>query len=77
MSIVSLGVMCVSPVYVDPSFLVVPLSRLMCELMATYVVCLASDRASWFMYWSHDGCIFVFYMWWFGKFSMFLGCWES
>ena len=58
MSIVSLGVMYVSPVYVAPCFLVVHFSRLMYEVMVSYVVCLASGRASWFMYWSHDGCIF-------------------
>ena len=63
-SIVSLGVMYVSPVYVAPCFLVFPLSRLMCEVMVSYAVCLASGRASWFMCWSHDECIFVFYMWW-------------
>ncbi len=49
-SIVSLGVMYVSHVYVAPCFLVVPLSRLMREVMVSYVVCLASGRASWFMY---------------------------
>ena len=58
--IVSLGVMYVSPVYVAHCFLVFPLSRLMCEVMVSYVVGLASGRASWFMYWSHDGCIFFF-----------------
>ena len=56
-SIVSLGVMYVSPVCVAPCFLVVPLSRLMCVVMVSYVVGLASGRASWFMYWSHDVCI--------------------
>ena len=35
----------------------VSLSRLMWEVMVSYVVCLASVMASWFMYWSHDGCI--------------------
>ena len=61
-SIISLGFMYVSPLYVAPCFLVVPLSRLMCEVMVTYVVGLAIGRASWFMYWSHDGCIlFVLY----------------
>ena len=58
LSIVSLGVMYVSPVYVAPCFLVVPLSRLMCEVMVSYVVCFASGRASRFMYCSHNGCIF-------------------
>jgi len=57
-SIVSLGVMYVSPVYVAPCFLVVPLSRLMCEVMVSNVVCLASGRASRFMYWIHYGCMF-------------------
>ncbi len=57
-SIVSLGVMYVSPEYVIPCFWVVLLSRLMCEVMVSYVVCLASGRASWFMYWIHYGCIF-------------------
>jgi hypothetical protein len=56
-SIVSLGVMYVSHVCVAPCFLVVPLFRLMCVVMVSYVVGLASGRASWFMYWSHDVCI--------------------
>ncbi len=43
---------------VAPCFLVVPLSRLMCEVIVSYVVCLPSGRDSWFMYWSHDVCIF-------------------
>ena len=50
------------PVYVAPCFLVVPFSRLTCEVMVSYVVGLVSGRASWFMYWSHNGCIFVLYM---------------
>ena len=50
--------------YVAPCFLVVPLSRLMCAVMVSYVVCLPTGRASWFMYWSHGGCIFMFCMWW-------------
>jgi len=56
-SIVSLGVMYVSPVCVAPCFLVFPLSRLMCVVMISYLVDLASGRAAWFMYWSHDVCI--------------------
>ena len=48
-SIVLLGVMYVSLVYVAPCFLVVPLSRLMCEVMVSYVVVLANGRASWFL----------------------------
>ncbi len=56
-SIVSLGVIYVSPVYVAPCVLVFPLFGLMCEMMISYVVCLASDIASWFMYWSHYVCI--------------------
>ncbi len=56
-SIVSLGVKYVSPVCVAPCFLFVPLSRLMCVVMVSYVVCLESGRASWSMYWSHDVCI--------------------
>jgi len=43
--IVSLGVMYVSPMYVAPCFLVVPLSRLMCVVRVSYVVGLASGRA--------------------------------
>ena len=46
-----------SPVYVAPCFLVVPLSRLMCEVMVSYVVCLPSGMSSLFMYWSYDVCI--------------------
>ena len=38
-------------------FLVVPLSRLMCEVIVLYVACLPIGRASWFMYWSHDVCV--------------------
>ncbi len=41
-----------------PYFLVVSFSMLMCEVMVSYVVCLPSGRASWLIYWSHDGCIF-------------------
>ena len=63
-SIVSLGVMYVSPVYVTPCFLVVPLSRLMCDVMVSYDMRLASGRASLFMYSSHDECIFLFHIWW-------------
>ena len=63
-SIVSIGFMYVSPAYVAPCFLVVPLSRLMREVMVSYVVGLANGRDSWFMYWSHDGCIFLFCMRW-------------
>ena len=33
-----------------PWFLVFPLSRLMCEMIVSYVVYLPSGRASWFMY---------------------------
>ncbi len=43
-SIVSLGVMYVPHVFVAPCFLFVPLSRPMCEVMVSYVVCLASGR---------------------------------
>jgi hypothetical protein len=50
LSIVSLGITYVSPVCMAPCFLVVPLSRLMCVVMVSYVVSLASGRASWFMY---------------------------
>ena len=57
-SIVSPGVMYVSHVCVAPCFLVVPLFGLVCVVMISYVVGLASGRASWFMYWSHDMCIF-------------------
>jgi hypothetical protein len=44
-------------VYVAPCFVVVPLSRLMCEVIVSYVVCLPSGMDSWFMYCSHDVCI--------------------
>ena len=37
--------------------MVVPLSMLMWEVMASYVDCLPSGRASWFMYGSHVGYI--------------------
>ena len=63
-SIFSLGVVYVSPVYVAPCFMIVRLSMLMCEVMVSYVGCLPSGRASWFMYWSHDGYICLFCMWW-------------
>ena len=43
--------------YVAPCFLVFPLSRLMCLVIVSYVVCLSSSRASWFMYLNHDVCI--------------------
>ena len=46
--------------YVAPCVVVVPLSRLMREVMVSYVMCLPSGRASRFMYWSHDG--FFFYV---------------
>ena len=45
-SIVLLGVMYVTTVCVAPCFLVVPLARLMCVVMVSYVVGLASGRAS-------------------------------
>jgi len=57
LSIVSLGVTYVSPVCVAPCFLIVPHSRLMCVVLVSYVVGLASGRASVFMYWNHDVCI--------------------
>ena len=56
-SIVSLGVVYVSPVCVASCFLFVSLSRLMCVVMVSYVVGLVSGNASWFMYWSRDVCI--------------------
>ena len=62
--IVSLGFMYVSPVCVAPCLLVVSLSRLLCVVMISYVVCLACGMASWSMYWSHDVCISVFCLWW-------------
>ena len=75
-SIVSLGVMYVAPVFAAPCFLVFPFSRLICEVMVSDVVCLASGRASRFMYWSHDGFIFcVLYVVGLGSFlcSWFVG----
>ena len=56
-SIVSLGVIYVSPVCVASCFLTVPLSRLVCVVMVSYGVCFAIGRVSWSMYWSHDVCI--------------------
>jgi hypothetical protein len=56
-SLVSLGVIYVSPVCVVPCLLVVPLSRLMCVVIISYVVGLMSGRAPWFMYWSRYVCI--------------------
>ncbi len=56
-SIVSLGVIYVSPVCVASCFLVVPISMLMCVVMVSYAVGLVSGRAPWFMYWSHNVCI--------------------
>jgi hypothetical protein len=50
------GNVCVPGVW-GPLFLGFSSSRLMCEVMVSYVVCLASGKASCFMYWSHDGCI--------------------
>jgi hypothetical protein len=47
-------------VYVAQCFLVVPLSRLMCEVMVSYVVCLPSGKASWFIYGSRDRCFFLY-----------------
>ena len=57
MSIVSLGVINVSPVCVASCFLTVPLSRLVCVVMVSYGVCFAIGRGSWSMYWSHDVCM--------------------
>ena len=62
MSIVSLGVMLVSPVCVVSRFLVVPLSMPMWEVMVSYVDRLPNGRASWFMYGSCDGRTFLFCM---------------
>ncbi len=53
----SYGVSIVSLVCVVPCFLVVPLSRLMGVVMVSYVVFLATCRASWFICWSHYVCI--------------------
>jgi hypothetical protein len=61
---------------VAPCLLVVPLPGLMCEVMVSYVACLPSGRASWFIYWSHDG-LFFSVCGGFGEFSMFLSCWEN
>ena len=52
-----LWVLSVSHLNEAPCFLCVRLSMLMREVMVSYVVCLPSGRASWFMYWSHDVCI--------------------
>ena len=43
---------------VAPRFLVVPLSELILEVMVSYVDCLPSGRASWFMCGSNVECIF-------------------
>jgi hypothetical protein len=56
-SIVSLGVIYVSPVCVASCFLIVPLSRLVCVVMVSYGVRFAIGRESWSMYWSHDVCM--------------------
>ena len=56
-SIVSLGVIYVSPVCVAFCFLIFPLYRLVCVVMVSYGDCLAVGSVSWFMYWSHDACI--------------------
>ncbi len=56
-SIVSLGAIYVSPVCVASCFLTVPLSRLVCVVMVSYVDCLAIGKVSWSMYCSHDVCI--------------------
>ena len=56
-SIVSLGVMYVSPVCAASCFFTAPLSRLVCVVMVSYVDCLAIGMVSWYMYWSHDVCI--------------------
>ena len=54
---------------VAPCFLVVPLSKLMWEVMVSYVICLPSGRASVFMCGSHDGCLFfVLYVVGLGRF---------
>jgi hypothetical protein len=57
--IVSLGVMKVSSVYIALCFLAIPLSKIIYEVIVSYVVCLPSERFSWFMYCSHDVCIFL------------------
>ena len=62
---------------VAPRFLVVSLSKLMWEVMVSYVDCLPNGRASRFMYGSHVGCFFSFICDGFGEFSMFLGCWKN
>ncbi len=41
-----------------PRFPVVPLSMLIWEVLVSYIDCLPSGRASWFMYGSHVGSIF-------------------
>ncbi len=56
-SIVSLGVMYISPVCVASCFLTVPLSRPVCVVMVSNRYCLAIGRVSWSMYWSHDVCM--------------------
>ncbi len=56
-SIVSLGVIYVSPVCVASCFLPVPLSRLVCVVIVSYGVCFATGRVSWSMYLSHDVCM--------------------
>ena len=43
-----------SSLCVASCFLVVPFSRLMCELIASQVVCLLFGRVSGFKYWSHE-----------------------